>query len=119
MSETKIDKNGEKRKKIRYRKGDYFLCAEVKIMSKKRKKCRCVFIAEEKMSRNLTAEQVLEYLIETLETNLSEILGAEYKNEFVVGEWYAYIECLEAIFYWDKAKKFGLNYDPESKYKIS
>ena len=70
------------------------------------------------MSYNLTAEQVLAYLIETLETNLAELLGAEFKNEFVVGEWYAYIECLEVILYWKKAKEFGLDYNPELKYNI-
>lgn len=70
------------------------------------------------MHNNLSAEQVLANLIETLETNLADLLGTEFKNEFVVGEWYAYIECLEAIFCWKKAKEFGLDYNPESKYKI-
>ena len=70
------------------------------------------------MSHNNTAEKVLERLIVVSETSLSEILGAEYKNEFLVGEWYDYIECLEAISNWNKAKKFGLDYNPELKYKI-
>ena len=46
------------------------------------------------MYYNLTAEQVLEYLIDTIETNLTELLGAKLKDEYIVGEWYAYIECL-------------------------
>ena len=71
------------------------------------------------MYYKFTAEQVLAHLIAILESSLDELQGVGFKNEFMVGEWYAYIECLEAIFYWDKAKKFGLNYDPESKYKIS
>jgi len=71
------------------------------------------------MYYNLTAEKVLAYLIETIETNLAELLGAEFKNEFVVGEWYAYIECLEVIFYWKKAKKFGLDYNPELRYNMN
>lgn len=70
------------------------------------------------MDNNLTAEQVLAYLIETIETSLKELLGEEFKNEFTVGEWYAYIECLEVIFYWKKAKEFGLDYNPELKFKI-
>lgn len=70
------------------------------------------------MSDNLTAEKVLASLIKTLETSLDELQNVEFKNEFVVGEWYAYIECLEAIFNWNKAKKFGLDYNPELKYKI-
>lgn len=70
------------------------------------------------MDYNLTAEQVLAHLIEIIETGLTELLNAEFKNEFVIGEWYAYIECLEVIFYWKKAKKFGLDYDPELRYNI-
>ena len=70
------------------------------------------------MTNNLTAEEVLANLIETLETGLTELCDTEFKNEFIVGSWYAYIECLEAIFYWKKAKKHGLNYNPELRYKI-
>lgn len=70
------------------------------------------------MDNNLNAEQALKYLIDTIETNLKELLEIEFKNEFVVGEWYAYIECLEIIAYWKKAKKFGLNYKPEIKFNI-
>ncbi len=71
------------------------------------------------MNYNLTAEQVLAHLIETLETDLAELLEAKFKTDFIVGEWHAYIECLEVLLYWKKAKEFGLNYNPESKYKIS
>lgn len=71
------------------------------------------------MQYNLTAEEVLARLIETLETDLGELLDAEHKNDFIVGEWHAYIECLEVLLNWKKAKQFGLNYNPESKYKIS
>ncbi len=70
------------------------------------------------MYYNLTAEQVLEYLIDTIETNLTELLGAKPKDEYIVGEWYAYIECLEVLFYWKKAKKFGLDYNPEARFNI-
>ncbi len=70
------------------------------------------------MYYHLTAEQVLAHLIETIETNLAELLLSKSKNEYVVGEWYAYIECLEVIFYWKKAKKFGLDYNPEARYNI-
>lgn len=70
------------------------------------------------MYYHLTAEQVLAHLIETIETNLRELLLSKSKNEYVVGEWYAYIECLEVIFYWKKAKKFGLDYNPEARYNI-
>lgn len=70
------------------------------------------------MHYTLTAEQVLARLIETIETDLTELLDMQFKNEFVVGEWYAYVECLEVIQFWKKAKKFGLDYNPESKFNI-
>ncbi len=93
--------------------------ADAMIMSKKREKCSTRFHCEgEKMHNNLTAEQVLAYLIEIIETDLTELLDTKFKNEFVVGEWYAYIECLEVIFSWKKAKKFGLDYNPELKFNI-
>lgn len=71
-----------------------------------------------KMQHNLTAEQVLGNLIKTIENNLGDIRGKKFKNEYIVGEWYAYIECLEAILCWKKAKKFGLDYNPEIKFNI-
>lgn len=70
------------------------------------------------MHKKLSAEQVLVNLIAILETNLTELISEEFKNEYVVGEWYAYIECLEAIFCWKKAEKFGLNYNPEKRFNI-
>ncbi len=70
------------------------------------------------MNYNLNAGQVLAELIKIIETNLTELHGAEFKNEFIVGEWYAYIECLELILHWKKAEKFGLNYAPEARYNI-
>jgi len=70
------------------------------------------------MYYNLTAEQVLAYLIEIIETDLSELLDAEFKDEFIVGEWHAYVECLEIIFHWKKAKQRGVNYNPELRYKL-
>ncbi len=70
------------------------------------------------MPNNLTAEQALAYLIKTLETNLLELLELDHKNEFVVGEWYAYTECLEMITRWKEANKFGLDYEPEKRFNI-
>ena len=70
------------------------------------------------MHNKLSATGVLAYLIRILETNLEELLSAEHKNEFVVGEWNAYIECLEVIGYWTRAKEYGLNYNPEVKFNI-
>ncbi len=66
----------------------------------------------------LTAEKVLALLIETIETNLNEILELDFKNEFIVGEWYGYVECLEVLSYWKRAKMHGLDYDPEKRFSI-
>ncbi len=70
------------------------------------------------MKNNLNAGQVLAYLIKTLETNLSELLEVNFKNQYIVGECYAYLECLEILTYWKKANKFGLDYEPEKRFNI-
>lgn len=70
------------------------------------------------MSNKLTAEQTLVRLIETIEISLTELLSLKHKNEFVVGEWYAFVECIEVVTSWDKAEENGLNYNPEIKFNI-
>lgn len=54
-----------------------------------------------------------------MESNLSELISAEHKNEYIMGSWEACIECLEIIGHWSQAKEFGLNYNPEIKFNIS
>jgi len=71
------------------------------------------------MNYNLTAEQALKLLIEIIETDLDELRNADSKSDFIVGEWYAYIECLELVAHCKKAQEFGLNYDPEVRYKLN
>lgn len=67
----------------------------------------------------MSATGVLSYLIYILETNLSELASAKNKNGYVMGSWETSIECLEIIGeYWKRAKDFGLNYDPETRYTI-
>lgn len=70
------------------------------------------------MCNELTAEQALAYLIKIIENGLTELSEVE-PDEFVVGEWYAYVECLEIISCWRKAKEHGLNYNPEIKFALS
>ena len=70
------------------------------------------------MQKQMSATEVLAYLIYILETNLSELISAENKNEFVMGSWEASIECLEIIRFWSRAKDYGLTYNPETKYNI-
>ncbi len=119
QKEEKSYKNGEKHIKIRYKNEEIFLCVHAMILSKKREKCRIRFgYRGEKMNYDLTAEQVLECLIEIIETDLAELLEAKSKNNFIVGEWYAYIECLEITSHWKNALRCGLDYNPEIKFKI-
>lgn len=70
------------------------------------------------MKNNMSATEVLEYLIRLLETNLSELASAEHKNRYVLGSWEACVECLEIISFWERAKEYDLNYDPEIKFKM-
>ena len=65
-----------------------------------------------------SAEEVLKYLIGYLELCLDELYEAE-ENDFVYGEKTAYVECLEIIQTWSKAKSSGLDYDIEKKYRSS
>lgn len=71
------------------------------------------------MQNEKSATEVLAYLIYVLESNLSELVSAEQKNDYIMGSWEACIECLEIIGFWTRAKDFGLNYDPEIKYNIN
>ena len=70
------------------------------------------------MPDNMSATQVLTYLISVLELNLSELVSAEQKSDYVLGSWEMGVECLEVISSWERAKEYGLNYNPEIKYNI-
>ena len=70
------------------------------------------------MKNNMSATEVLTYLISLLEINLSELATAEHKNEYILGSWETSVECLEIISFWERAKEYGLNYNPEIKFKI-
>lgn len=70
------------------------------------------------MQNKMSATGVLAYLIYILEMNLSELTSAEHTNGYIEGSWEASIECLEIIGRWSRAKDYGLNYNPEIKYKL-
>ena len=38
--------------------------------------------------------------------------------DFLEGEKFAYVECLEMIQEWEKADEYGLDYDIEEKYPV-
>ncbi len=40
------------------------------------------------------------------------------KNDFILGEMTAFVECLEIIKEWEHAKNYGLNFVIDKKYKI-
>ena len=67
-----------------------------------------------------TSEETLAYLLELLLFYLEELKKAKETdvNKFFYGEKTAYIECLEIIQFWDKAKGYGLNFDIENKYPL-
>ena len=70
------------------------------------------------MKNNMSATEVLTYLISLLEINLSELASAKNKNEYILGSWETSVEYLEIISFWERAKEYGLNYNPQIKFKI-
>lgn len=64
-----------------------------------------------------SAEEVLKYLISHIELCIEELYGA-VENDFIYGEKTAYVECLEIIQTWSKAKSCSLDYNIEEKYPL-
>ncbi len=65
----------------------------------------------------LTAEETLRYMIKLLTQALEEIGNdKEEQTDFIYGEKTAYVECLEWLQRWKKAKENGLNYAIESRF---
>lgn len=58
------------------------------------------------------SEEILIYIINRLKLCLKE-LNTKEADEFMYGEKTAYLECLEIIQLWEKAKLYGLDYDIE------
>ena len=70
--------------------------------------------------KKLTAVETLSYLIELfLEylESLSEVCDLN-KEQFVLGEKTAYVECLEIIQKWEHAGKSGLDFNIEAKFPV-
>ena len=65
----------------------------------------------------MTSEKTIMYIINLFLNYLDE-LSTLPRNDFIHGEMTAYIETLEIIQNWDKAKSHNLNFDIENKYKI-
>ena len=75
---------------------------------------------EGRVKRKLTAEETLSELIRLLLLYLEELEGARAAGEdsFVYGELTAYTECLELVQLWERAEKFGLDFDIEERYPL-
>lgn len=64
----------------------------------------------------MSAEKILIRLIKIFSLNLTELANATEKTEFIEGELTAYVDCLENIQLWEKAKSYGLNYNVAEKF---
>jgi len=67
-----------------------------------------------------TSEETLRFIIDQFIENLNRLYSEKSKNKkFVLGEKYAYVECLEHIQeFWDKAEINGLDFDIEERYSL-
>ena len=66
-----------------------------------------------------TAEEILVEMIKLLQEYLTEIQATGKDSDgFLYGEKLAYVECLEIIQRWQKAKRYGLNYKIEEKFPL-
>ena len=70
--------------------------------------------------KNFTAVETLGYIIELfisyLESFAEETDPA--KEQFISGERIAYIECLEIIQKWEFARKYGLDFNIEERFRV-
>ena len=66
------------------------------------------------------AEEVFMYMKERIEEYLECInaMGSLEDDDFTYGEKTAYVECLEMMQLWVKAKKLGLDYRIEGRYPL-
>lgn len=65
----------------------------------------------------MTSEEIIVYIINLYVYYLDELKNLP-RNDFIHGEMTAYIETLEILQKWKKAKIFGLDFGIENKYKI-
>ncbi len=68
---------------------------------------------------HLSAKETLICMIELFKYYLEEIEESDQPdNQFVYGEKTAYVECLEIIQNWKKAKKHGLAFEIEERFPL-
>ena len=70
--------------------------------------------------KKISAEETLNYIIELFLNYMEELSAAHYpeKEQFILGERTAYVECLEIIQFWEHAHKNGLNFNIEAKFPV-
>lgn len=67
-----------------------------------------------------TAEEILMEMIKLFQEYLEDIQETgKDKEGFLYGEKTAYVECLEIIQRWQKAKAYGLNYKIEERFPLN
>lgn len=66
---------------------------------------------------DMSAEALLKNMIEKMEAALCQT-EEQSSDQFVLGKRYAYVECLDIIQRWEKARQCGLDYDIEKRYNI-
>lgn len=65
-------------------------------------------------------KQIVLQLIQTLQLTLQELSAANLIcNDFICGQIYACVECLEILQQCPAFRNLGLNYDIEKKYPLS
>lgn len=65
----------------------------------------------------MSTDDILIFIIELFTEYLDE-LNETPRNDFIHGEMTAYVETLEILQKWERAKEFNLNYVIANKYKI-
>ena len=67
-----------------------------------------------------SAEETLSYMIDLFLEYLESLSSTQNpeKEQFILGERTAYVECLEIIQCWEHARKNGLDFDIEARFPV-
>ncbi len=73
------------------------------------------------MIQKFDSESVMYIFIDYLEDSLNQLKESlkENPNDFTLGQYYSFVECLEFLSHnWEKASSAGLYYNIEEKYHL-
>lgn len=70
--------------------------------------------------KKLSADETLNYIIDLFLDYLEDLNRERCpdREQFISGERYAYVECLEIIQNWEHARTNGLDFDIEAKFPV-